>query len=262
MKGKQQISSLEEDIGSIFSPKTTQFFDQIGENNNGQWFRLHRDDYLEYAKKPLEIVASYITEILNFVSAGSKGRGFTPKISRINRPARFGPRGGPYRDYMWAQFMDWTVPSKGSPSFRCDIGPGAFSMQVCVLHPDRSSLDRFRCNLADYGSLFLAYVDAQPFRRVFEVSGTSYKKPLASDIRAELLPWYQYKSLSFRGWVRPETGLYSADFLSKVREMCLDLFPIYLFMVSEDLLNELGTCTGRLPLWTKRLVVAHGVEKE
>ena len=92
-----------------FSAETFTFFRQIGENNRGEWFEAHREQYARHVLAPLRALASDLAPFMASIDLSVELRA-DRTLSRIHRDTRFSHDKSPFRDHM-------SLSHK--PSFRC-----------------------------------------------------------------------------------------------------------------------------------------------
>ncbi|MDR8393895.1 DUF2461 domain-containing protein [Aliifodinibius sp. S!AR15-10] len=151
------------------------FFTELEENNNREWFHLHKNDYEKYVKEPFfQLLQELIPEVEEF----EPGIPTNPRDSlfRINRDLRFTKDKTPYNTLMKAGFA---MGGKKSilPAYYLGISADTIHVGGGMLNIDTQSLKRIRRLIAEESEEFLAIIDLPSFRDKFkEIKGEKAKR--------------------------------------------------------------------------------------
>lgn len=166
-----------------FSPKVREFFAELAENNNKEWFDEHR---AFYTKNIREVCKSLVADMgeafaengLNFTADPKKS------IFRINRDIRFSPNKDPYKTNLGVYFKY----SAGGVSDRKPIEAPVLYFHLDaessfvaggVHGPDSASLKAIRQKISDEYEEFLSIIENDTFINEFPktLQGESLKNP-------------------------------------------------------------------------------------
>jgi uncharacterized protein (TIGR02453 family) len=129
-----------------FGPKALRFFDNLGSNNDREWFQQHRSEYENEVQRPLaELVTALAAEL------SQRGVPLTgdPKrsIFRIHRDVRFSNDKSPYKTHAGAVLTrDGTKNSQGLLYIHV-ASQGSFTA-AGFYHPDPDQLAALRREIA------------------------------------------------------------------------------------------------------------------
>ena len=104
------------------------FFAQLAENNNREWFLEHKPQYDATVAGPSKAFAAEIETALS----DTLGRPYKAKLFRVHRDVRFSKDKSPYKTHLHMSFADVEEAQKQNkfdmqndrPSFFCGIDPG------------------------------------------------------------------------------------------------------------------------------------------
>lgn len=102
------------------------FFAQLAENNNREWFMERKTDYDATISAPSKAFAAEIAEALS----ETMGRPYKAKLFRVHRDVRFSKDKSPYKTHLHISFADEAQKQNkfdmqnDHPSFFCGIDPG------------------------------------------------------------------------------------------------------------------------------------------
>lgn len=132
-------------MASPFGPAFVQFFQELKENNNKDWFDANRKTFEQEVQRPF---MDFMTQLLPLAKAEDPGLTLMPKDSvfRIYRDVRFSPNKTPYKTHMSAY-----IARGGRKSFipgfylqfgadGCCFGGGAYQLETAQLREVRSEI--------------------------------------------------------------------------------------------------------------------------
>lgn len=179
-----------------FPPATFQFLRNLSDNNNKEWFELHKADYQQNVLKPLQSLAAGLGPLMqsidpDFVVTPALNR----TISRIYRDTRFSRDKSPYKTSHWITFKRPRIEWKDYPAYFFEIFPDSYRYGMGFYSASRETMDRFRKTLDSNPAKFLFATSFFPKQDVFTIEGERYKRPLKPNIPSELDDWYNRKSI-------------------------------------------------------------------
>jgi len=96
-----------------FPPQALQFYKNIEENNNREWFGEHKEDFERYVQRPAQdfviVLGAKLKEMRPDLAVDPSLRG-SGSIMRIYRDIRFSKDKTPYKTYLGMRF--WEGPSR------------------------------------------------------------------------------------------------------------------------------------------------------
>jgi uncharacterized protein (TIGR02453 family) len=189
---------------SPFPPAFFDFFRELREHNEKEWFEANRDRYADEALAPSKTfvlaVRRHLEEISPHFVAEPRVRGGS--LFRIHTNRRFNPERPPYKTHAGIQFRHRTGGDVHAPGFYLHLepagGPGSFGddagcfVGVGIWRPDTRTLTSIREAIVDDPEGWLAVRDDPDFRSLLRLGGESLKlgprgfdrdHPLIDDIK-------------------------------------------------------------------------------
>ena len=152
------------------------FLDGLKENNNRDWFQLHKKDYEAARAAMHRIIQKLITEISGFDSSVAQ---LEPKqcVFRIYRDVRFSPNKEPYKINMGG-FLVIGGYKSGNAGYYLHLEPGNSFVGGGVHMPDPKNLKAIRDEIAYSGSELVSILESKNFKRYFsQIEGDSLVRP-------------------------------------------------------------------------------------
>lgn len=122
---------------------SNEFFAELKQNNNKEWFAEHKAEYEANIKKPAEFLSTIITEKLDELT----GIPHKAKIFRIHRDVRFSKDKTPYKVHLHILWMA-QIGTEPAPGWFLGIAPDQFGTGCGVMQFDGQNLIDFRNRLA------------------------------------------------------------------------------------------------------------------
>ncbi len=224
-----------------FSAGLFQFLRDLTENNSREWFDDHRREYTAAVLAPAKtLVASFgpLLYALNqdFDIEPRVGR----TVSRINTDLRFQKDRLPYRPFIYVSFprhgKRWTDEALlyiGIFAHGVTVGfyPGGY--RKLRTGPVQ---ERIKKNIR----LFRRYLDERRIsERYWELAGTETGAVTRWPLPKSASRWVNLESFTV-GEYFPATDpvLYSRAFLDRAQQIMLDLYPLWLFAVSDNIRED------------------------
>lgn len=211
------------------------------ENNSREWFKAHRGEYAEEVVGP---VKAFIGELGQFLGSLNPELETEPRVGRTLSRISNGAR---YRGFILAGF-----PRKGKKlASEASLHVGIYSHGIAIgFHPGDSNggLEPVQKRIGCNQRLFQRYLDERHIaERYWELAGSEdgqlTKWPLPKTARR----WVKIENLTVGEYFPASDPLLrQRTFLARAREILLDLYPLWLFAVSEDLKRELELHSQRV----------------
>lgn len=179
-----------------FTAATFQFLTNLSDNNNKQWFELHKPDYQDNVLKPLQSLAAGLGPFMQTIDPDLEVRPALNKtISRIYRDTRFSRDKSPYKTSHWITFKRPRIEWKDFPAYFFEISPDSYRYGMGFYSASRETMDRFRKSIDAKPAKFHSATSFFSNQNVFTIEGDRYKRPLKPGIPAGLNDWYNRKSI-------------------------------------------------------------------
>jgi uncharacterized protein (DUF2461 family) len=238
---KRQEDSMNRQRFAGFSPEVFQFFRELAANNNKVWFDEHR---LEYQTQVLETVKSFVADFGPIMRMLNEDFETEPRvgrtISRINNDIRFHKNRPAYRHFMYVSFprrnTKWTSEAllyTGIYAHGVGVGfyPGGYRK------PRKVPLQE---SIKQHPRLFQRYLDQRLIAEKYSEltdgeAGAVQRWPLPKSSRK----WANLENFSVGEYYTAEEVLaMKRGFLDRAQEVLLDVYPLWLFAMSENLQDD------------------------
>jgi uncharacterized protein (TIGR02453 family) len=131
-----------------FEKDYVDFFKELSQNNNKEWFDLNRKRYEKNIKKPFTY---FITDIIAEIALDDPHITIQAKdaMFRINRDIRFSNDKSPYKLHMAAVITRGTKKDHTTPGFYIQLGNEGISLAGGIYESDKDSIQSFRTYIAN-----------------------------------------------------------------------------------------------------------------
>ena len=222
---------MKELVFNGFTPRTFQFFKDLGENNYKEWFDAHKQVYEDELLNPLKALVSTLSPAMYNIDHAMELRPHRC-LSRIYRDTRFSKNKDPYKDFMWMAFQIPVTNDvwKDYPGYFMDIRATEYTLGLGLFQPKKKVMDAFRDEIAYDAEEFQRVTQKTVLDRGYTINGEEYKRPIPNDLPEYFQPWIQRKGI----WVSKTKPigdeLYSADFANTIKEDFVAMEWLYNFM--------------------------------
>lgn len=214
-----------------FPAETFQFLRNLSDNNNKQWFELHKADYQENVLKPLQSLAAGLGPFMQSIDPDLEVRPMLNRtISRIHRDTRFSRDKSPYKTSHWITFKRPRIDWKDYPAYFFEISPDSYRYGMGFYSASRETMDRFRKTIDSDVAKFLSATSFFRKQTVFTIEGDRYKRPLKLDIPAVLSHWYNRKSIYLVCNRQIEDGVIEKELTSDLISGFETIAPFYHYL--------------------------------
>lgn len=220
-----------------FTPKTFQFFKDLKENNNKEWFDANKHVYESELMNPLKGLFQALSPAMFAIDPMFEMRPHRA-ISRIYRDIRFSKNKNPYKEFMWVSFQQPVVREewKDYPGYFLDLREDAYTLGLGLFQPKKKVMDNFRDAIIYDAEEFQRVTQETVLDRGYTVCGEEYKRPIVNDLPAYFQPWFQRKGIWVEKAMPITEELYSPSFTDQVAEDFTALEWLYNFM--KDALDD------------------------
>ena len=203
-----------------FTPETVDFLWGIRMNNNRDWFREHKKQYVDTLYEPMKALGQELFQ--PFLDKS----GDILKVSRIYRDARL-HHPEPYKESLWIcirQDVDWWAEN---PCLYFEINPEGVDYGFFIWKPTTASMEDFRRHISAKPEEFLSMIASVEEATGQKITADCYKRPKPCD-NPDLLPYFAWKGQI--GCVRHE-DFSDAAFGPELKDRVMDFFdkliPLY-----------------------------------
>jgi uncharacterized protein (TIGR02453 family) len=242
-----------------FSADLFGFLRDLAENNNKEWFDKHRRFYRE---EVLGGVKSFVGEIGPILQMLNEEFEVEPRvgrtISRINNDVRFNRNRSPYRPFVYVTFPRRGRKWNDDALLYCGIYGHGVSVGFWPGGHQKLRVGPVQEAIKSNLRLFQKYLDERRIAKTYSeladgVNGSITRWPLPPTARR----WVKLESFSV-GEYFPSTdaAVSRRTFLDRVQRVFLDLYPLWLFAVSDNLHDELDLYSENAPLLARPLTKA------
>ena len=177
-----------------FGPELAVFLEELGDNNERDWFNANRERYEGSVREPARAFIRTMAPALAAVSphfrADDRKQGGS--LMRVHRDTRFSRDKTPYKTNVGIQFRHALGRDVHAPGFYVHLEPGGAFLAAGVWRPDSGLLAMIRARIHEEPDTWRRVRDAAAFRASFRLGGESLKTtprgfakdhPLAEDLR-------------------------------------------------------------------------------
>jgi len=162
-----------------YPQETLQFLHELDVNNNRDWFNDNKDRYEALVRTPsLDFIASMGPEVRkiseHFVAIPKKVGG---SLMRVYRDTRFSKDKTPYKINIGIQFRHELARDVHAPGLYMHIDNTGCFLAAGAWHPENQALIKIRTYLHEHPQQWLKVRDAKAFRAVYDLGGSSLKRP-------------------------------------------------------------------------------------
>lgn len=199
------------------------------ENGSREWFEAHRGEYVEEVLGPLK---AFIGELGQFLGSLSPELETEPRVGRTLSRISNGAR---YRGFILAGF-----PRRGKKlASEASLHVGIYSHGIAVgFHPGDSKgvIGPAQEQISRNQRLFQRYLDERRIaERYWELAGGEDGQLTRWPLPKTARRWARIENLTVGEYFPASDPLLGQrSFLARAREILFDLYPLWVFAVSED----------------------------
>ena len=159
-----------------FNDDFSQFFIELGANNNKEWFHANKKRYEKSVKKPF---TAFISDVIQAIQKEDPTLNIEAKncMLRINRDIRFSKDKTPYNPYYTAFISNGGRKDKSIPGLFLRLSPEQIGMMGGCFQPSKEQLAGIRAAISQDISGFQKIVNAPKFVKTFgSLKGEAYKR--------------------------------------------------------------------------------------
>lgn len=225
---------------SGFSAQTFQFFADLSRNNNTVWFHENRAVFEHQVDNPLRALMEDVAKepIIKLDPALETSISARTTISRINKNLFGRVEEGLYNEWYWGAFYRRERSRLTDAQLFVLLQANGVRVGLSFGKGAADVLETFRRNVRqnlDYIRSYVAENDLHSTYRFESIeSGAAISTPLESGLEEGIPVWLEGVELNVVKHYDPETAILGGDgFVDEVNRVFSELYPIYLFAVSE-----------------------------
>ncbi len=162
-----------------FYPRTLKFLEELGDNNNRDWFNENKsryeEDVLDVALRFIQSMQDPLAEIApRFLAVPTRVGG---SLMRVYRDTRFSKNKTPYKTNIGIQFRHEDAKDVHSPGFYLHIEPDQLFLGAGMWRPDSEPLRNIRERIATKPAEWRRTLGHAPFKRHFDLGGETLTRP-------------------------------------------------------------------------------------
>ena len=214
-----------------FSEETVDFMWGIRFNNERNWFRAHKEQYVNSFQTPMKELGG---ELWAYLDKKRPDAGLILRVTRIYRDARrlFGR--GPYKDHLWFTVErpreDWT----GNPAFWFELGPDYWSCGLGYWMPKPVLMAKLRARIDREPETMAKLTRRLNRSREFSLDMEEYRRPRSQPPSDLLAPWYRAKSFSLYHGEWLSELLYGREIVERLKKDFRFLLPYFDYLDTLD----------------------------
>jgi len=162
-----------------FTPESLSFLEELGANNNREWFKANKRRYeeqvLDVALRFIQSMQDPLAEFApHFVAQATRVGG---SLMRVYRDTRFSKNKLPYKTNIGIQFRHERAKDMHSPGYYVHVDPEQVFVGVGMWRPDSDPLRMIRERIAAKSAEWRRTVGDRSFRRHLHLDGESLIRP-------------------------------------------------------------------------------------
>jgi uncharacterized protein (TIGR02453 family) len=196
--------------------ETLRFLEEIGKNNNREWFNKNRSLYEDAREDFLSFFEDLFGQVAEFDRRVAKNVEISKKIFRIYRDVRFSKDKSPYKTHLSGAIVPGGMKS-GFAGYYVHVQPGGQSGLAGGMHMlDSNAIQKVRKVISEKFNEFQNIILSSNFKKEFgglSMSDTLKKVPRGFDVGDPAAKYLKLKS--FSAWKSiPDKDLLESSFLN------------------------------------------------
>ncbi len=165
-----------------FTPAFFKFFDELGKNNNKEWFDVNRERYENNVKVPFKKLVTDLNEkLLN--DFPDLNREIHKNIFRINRDIRFAKDKSPYKNNVAAVFSRKGTQDVDYPGFYIHIGSKELLVGGGKYEVSKEQLAKIRQEIYYNNAAFKKILNDKAFKEKYKTLSGDKNKVLPAEYK-------------------------------------------------------------------------------
>jgi len=210
-----------------FSSKAIDFLWGIGLNNYKSWVDEHRQEYKDYVVEPMKLLAE---EVNTFINELNKDIPCTYSISRLNRDLRYSKNKPPYKESCWFTLKPDVTDWKVRPVYFFELKATEYFYGMGYYWCEPATMAAFRKYSDEHMKELEKIIKIYNSQSALILDTEKYKRSFNSELSAEVLQWYNSKSIDLMAHVPINDLIFSPDLAQKLKEDFKAVNEIYRYL--------------------------------
>ena len=163
-----------------FTPKLFAFLRELADNNDREWFKAHKAEYVEHVQEPALDFINDFAKPLKTVSKHfvADSRTVGGSLFRIYRDTRFSKDKTPYKTHTGIHFRHFlTRDNVHAPGYYLHLEPGNVFAAAGLWRPETKNAYAIRQHIADERGRWKRAAHGKAFAERYTLGGDSLKRP-------------------------------------------------------------------------------------
>ncbi len=214
-----------------FTPTTISFLNDLGHNNNKEWFEARRDIYEEHVLQPMRDLTAGLEPCMKEIDPYIDTTPVINKtISRIYRDTRFSNDKRPLRNDLWITFRRPKKEWGNVPEFYFYFTPERYEFGMGFYCATPANMSKIREHIDRCPELFQPIVDFYDSHKVYRLGGEEYKKTIVNTHTESFQKWLQKKSLYVSSGNELDEAFFSPQLASRLEKAFWEHSDLYRFI--------------------------------
>jgi uncharacterized protein (TIGR02453 family) len=220
------------EVGMYIKPELFDFFRDLKNNNNRDWFQSNKHRYEKDVKEPL---FAFIEDFADRLLSISPHYQAIPRINggsffRIYRDLRFSKDKTPYKTGAALHFRHESAHDVHAPGLYLHLEPEDVFVGCGIWKPGSDSLSRIRNRIAEHPGIWMNAINDEKFKTTYKLGGESLiRPPKGYDSDHPLID--DLKRKDYLASVQlTEAEVCEPDFLDRYVELCQISIPFMRFL--------------------------------
>jgi uncharacterized protein (TIGR02453 family) len=163
----------------LFTPSMFTFLQELAEHNDREWFKDHKDRYVEAVQEPAVAFILAVTPGLGRISPQIRAdaRPVGGSLFRIQRDTRFSKDKTPYKTHTGIHFRHASAADVHAPGFYLHLQPGEVFAAAGIWRPEGEAARRIRRAIVDDPTGWRRAAHAKAFAARYALTGDVLKRP-------------------------------------------------------------------------------------
>ncbi len=214
----------------MIKSETLNFIKALSENNDRNWFALHKDEYEAAKADVLNFIDQLIPVLATVDPAFPKDSPAKKHLLRIYRDIRFSKDKRPFKSNFGIYFSVFGK-NGNEPGYYINLAPGNCFFAAGYWMPDAGDLKKIREEIDYNQSEFLEIINEKYFSALFKLDDTdSLKKaPKGYPIDHPLIDVLKLKNFA-AVYPLDDEAFFKADITEKIHRAFRQVYPFMLFL--------------------------------
>jgi uncharacterized protein (TIGR02453 family) len=163
----------------LFSRELFTFLDELAAHNEREWFKEHKQRYVEFVQEPALAFILDVTPGLRRISSQIRADALPVggSLFRIQRDTRFSKDKTPYKTHTGIQFRHAAGADVHAPGFYLHLQPGEVFAVAGIWRPDGAAARKIRSAIVEDPAGWKRAAHGKAFAASYALTGDTLKRP-------------------------------------------------------------------------------------